>query len=178
MIENFPNVRLERMNDTALAAQVVAECPMNEIAAIASAACAETYGLKVLKDRIQDRQDNVTRFAALSRYPLAPDPSERSKTSILFALSGDRGSGALYMALQIFEKYNINLFWLDSRDLSPAENPEERPWNYLFYVNLDGSILDPTVKTALEELKAICPFFRTIGSYPMHARYLEDAVVI
>ena len=177
VVKNFPNVRLERMIDTAVAAKMVADYPTNEVAAIASRACADAYGLQVLKEGIQDRPDNVTRFAVLGRAPTPPEPSERSKTSILFALPEDKSSGTLGRALEIFANHGINLLWLDSRELhSPMNIGGGQPYNYLFYINLEGSTKDPKVKAALEELEAICVFFRTIGSYRMHARYLEDFV--
>lgn len=178
MIKNFPKVKLERMNDTAVAAKMVADAPTNDMAAIASRACAEAYGLKVLQDGIQDRPDNVTRFAVLGREATPPESTERSKTSILFALPEDKSSGALTKALEIFANHGINLLWLDSRELhSPIDKVGVQPFNYLFYVNLEGSVKDPKVEQALEELKGISVFFRMIGSYRMHARYLEDFVV-
>ena len=48
---------------------------------------------------------------------------------------------------------------------------ESRPsraglWEYVFYVDIEGHQLDPSVKTALAELKAQCAFFKVLGSYP------------
>ena len=178
VVSRFQNVRLERMNDTAVAARMVADYPTNDMAAIASRACAERYGLSVLQDSIQDRSDNVTRFVVLGRHPTPPDPSERSKTSILFGLPEDKSSGTLGRALEIFASHGINLLWLDSRELhSPlTAGGHTAPCNYLFYINLDGSVQDPNVKEALDQLEGISTFFRLIGSYRMHARYLEDFV--
>ena len=177
MTENFPEARLERLKDTAVAARMIAEYPTNELAAIASRSCADTYGLNVLQDKIQDRPDNVTRFAVLGRHSNPPAPSEKAKTSILFALPNDKASGTLGRALEIFGAHGINLLWLDSRDMhSPAMEGKHPSWNYLFYINLEGSVTQPEVKAALAELKEICPFFRVIGSYRMQARYLEDFV--
>lgn len=105
------------MNDTAAAAQMVASRPDRDFAAIANRTCADAYGLKVLKDNIQDRPDNVTRFVVLGMQSISPDPSLPCKTSILFGLPRDKDSGTLGQALEIFASEGINLLWLDSREL-------------------------------------------------------------
>eukprot|EP00210_Caulerpa_lentillifera_P006009 g5743.t1 len=178
IVENFPRVRLERMKDTALAAEMVANCPQKDIAAIASVSCANAYGLDVLQKGIQDRPDNITRFVVLAPYPVSPDPSSPSKTSILFSLPNDQGSGTLGQALEVFACENINLLWLDSRELhSPLIHEGAPPCHYLFYVNLEGSTQASNVKRALERLEEMSLFFRVIGSYTMKAKYLEDFFV-
>lgn len=171
-------MRLERKNDTAIAAEAVSVGPQKDIAAIASASCAQTYGLEVLKQGIQDRPDNITRFVVLSPYPIPPEPSSPSKTSILFALPRDKDSGTLGQALEVFAAENINLLWLDSREIhSPLDQEGIPPCNYLFYVNLEGSTLEEHVQRALRRLEEIALFLRVIGSYKMKAKYLEDFFV-
>eukprot|EP00210_Caulerpa_lentillifera_P007325 g7001.t1 len=177
IVKKFPQVRLERMTDTATAAQMVASCSQKDWAAIASATCAETYGLEVIDQGIQDRSDNVTRFVALSSHPSSPEPSCPCKTSILFALPRDKDSGTLGQALEIFAAENINLLWLDSRELhSPLEQEGLPPCHYLFYVNFEGSTMEEHVKRAVKRLEEMSLFFRVIGSYKMKAKYLEDFV--
>jgi len=114
----------------------------------------------------------VTRFVVLGKRAEAPDPSVPSKTSILFAVPEDKGSGSLGRALQIFADHKINLVWLDSRELHFKAGESVQPWNYLFYINLEGSTKEKGVKEALDELKSICLFFRIIGSHKIEARYL------
>lgn len=56
------NVTREAVNDTAVAAKLVAANNLHDTAAIASARAAELYGLSVLDRRIQDDAGNVTRY--------------------------------------------------------------------------------------------------------------------
>lgn len=53
--------------NTAVAAREVAESKDPGIAAIASAAAAELYGLAILCSDVQDRADNITTFALVAR---------------------------------------------------------------------------------------------------------------
>lgn len=97
----------------------------------------------------------------------------RCKTSILFSLPGDDEPGALLHALDHFTKEDINLVWLDSRELSPGES-QGNDWKYLFYANFEGSVLEPRVERALDGLKKQAKFFRVMGSHRMQARFLEE----
>ncbi|MCH8157555.1 MAG: prephenate dehydratase, partial [Nitrospinae bacterium] len=44
-----------------------------------------------------------------------------------------------------------------------------RPWEYLFYVDLEGHSEDAVVHKALGALKKMCLFLRVLGSYPRKA---------
>lgn len=61
ILENYPNVKLVRTNDTAESAAKLSSGKLEGVAAIAHASCAKKYGLSVLDDCIQDRKDNITR---------------------------------------------------------------------------------------------------------------------
>jgi len=64
---NYPNASTTPMDDTALSAKLLSEGKLPKTAgAIAHARCAEIYGLKVLQDNLQDRDDNQTTFLLLS----------------------------------------------------------------------------------------------------------------
>jgi arogenate/prephenate dehydratase len=58
----------EAVDDTAGAAQMVAQQQLRGVAAVASRRAAELYGLEILDEGIQDFKDNVTRFIKLSRW--------------------------------------------------------------------------------------------------------------
>jgi chorismate mutase/prephenate dehydratase len=151
---NFPGVELEAVASNALAAQVAAR--NREAAAISSAAAAPAYGLKLIASNIQDMAHNVTRFLVLGRTPA--DRSGGAKTSLLFAVP--ERAGALYAALELFAQAKINLTMIQSRP------QRERPWAYLFFVDLEGHREDPRVKRVLTELGRRALFFKVLGSYP------------
>ena len=48
---------------------------------------------------------------------------------------------------------------------------ESRParsgqWEYFFYIDLDGHPDEPQCGLALGELRALCAFFKLLGTYP------------
>lgn len=142
--------------DTAGAARELAAAPAPGVAAIASAFAARTYGLEVLDSGIEDSPDNTTRFFLLGREE--QPPARRNKTSLIFATM--HTPGALYNVLGELATRNINLTKLESR---PRRN---RPWNYVFYVDLEGHWQDATVNRALLGLLTRTAFLKLLGSYP------------
>ena len=60
--------------DTAGAAREAAERNDPSFGAIASELAAETYGLQILRSRIEDKLGNTTRFVVMSRSASDPDP--------------------------------------------------------------------------------------------------------
>ena len=152
--QNFPGCELEAVASNALAAQRAAEDP--SCAAIASAAAAEPYGLKIIAEGIQDIAQNTTRFLVLGARPV--ERSGRDKTTVLFAVP-DR-VGALNQAIGLFARNRINVTKIESRPL------RGRPWEYLFFVDLAGHRNDPRVKRALSSLGRRTLFLKVLGSYP------------
>jgi chorismate mutase/prephenate dehydratase len=152
--KNFPGCELEAVASNAVAAQRAAEDP--SCAAIASAAAAEPYGLKIIAENIQDVAQNTTRFLVLGARPV--ERSGRDKTTVLFAVP-DR-VGALNHALGLFARNRINVTKIESRPL------RGRPWEYLFFVDLAGHRNDPRVKRALASLAHRTLFLKVLGSYP------------
>ncbi len=142
--------------DTAGAAKDLAADPQPGTAAIASALAAETYGLEVLDAGIEDSPDNTTRFFLLGREE--PPPAKVNKTSIVFATM--HTPGALYHVLGELATRSINLTKIESR---PRRN---RPWHYVFYVDLEGHWQDATINRALLGLLTRTAFLKLLGSYP------------
>ncbi|MDI6703175.1 MAG: prephenate dehydratase [bacterium] len=125
-------------------------------AAIASTLAAEIYGLKIIAKGIEDNPKNITRFLVIGK-----DISEKTsndKTSILFSVK-DR-VGALYSMLEPFARHGVNLTKIESR-------PSKRqPFEYVFFLDLQGHIKDKNVKEALKDLEERCLFLKVLGSYP------------
>src|SRR5215211_6856500 len=141
--------------NTAGAAKRIAEQRLDRVGAIASRRAAELYGLEVLAERIQTYPDNYTRFGALRR---SPEPlGEPSKTSLVFGVG--HVSGSLYRCLGAFAERHLNLTKLESR---PRPG---RPWEYVFYADVDAAAADPRAVDALAELSEHATFTRLLGSY-------------
>jgi len=152
---NFPAAEIRTTGSTSHAARLAQEFP--EMAAVAGAGAAETYGLKVLAKDIQDGTDNVTRFAVVGKQ--IPGVTGRDKTSLAIYLQRDR-PGALYSILQEFAARDINLTRIESR-------PSRRGLgDYYFYIDLEGHIEDLPVKQALARISAKAGMVKVLGSYP------------
>jgi chorismate mutase/prephenate dehydratase len=40
-----------------------------------------------------------------------------------------------------------------------------RPWEYMFYVDLEGTLASDGAALAVAELRRVCPYLRVLGSY-------------
>ncbi|GLC45006.1 hypothetical protein PLESTB_001744400 [Pleodorina starrii] len=167
----------EAVDDTAGAAQIVARQGLQGVGAICSRRAAELYGLDVLEEGIQDVKDNVTRFIVLSRDPLVTNENDTRnyKTSIVFSLQP--GPGQLFKALSVFALRDIDLAKVESRPMRsnpivqiPSQDGSSvtrQNFNYLFYVDFVGSLMEVRCQNALRHLQETAPFLRVLGSYPM-----------
>jgi prephenate dehydratase len=141
--------------NTAGAAKRIAAERLERTAAIASRRAAELYRLEVLAERIQTYPDNSTRFGALARNP--ESLGEPDKSSLVFGVG--HVSGSLYRCLGTFAERHINLTKLESR---PRPG---RPWEYVFYADVEAPADDPEMVEALAALSEHATFTRLLGSY-------------
>lgn len=141
--------------DTAGSVRFVRDRGLKEEAAIASRRAAEVYGMKVLREGVQNSDDNFTRFFALQRTPRLLD--EGDKTSLVFATRNV--PGALYDAMGCFASRGINMTKVESR---PRRG---RAWEYVFFVDIDGHVDDPRVAEALTDLVRRAVLVKVLGSY-------------
>jgi prephenate dehydratase len=154
-LSKYPDWEVIPAFDTAGSVRMIAERGLPEEAAIASKRAAQEYGMKVLLDGIQNRQDNFTRFFVIEKtsHLLA----EGDKTSVAFACRNV--PGALYNALGTFASKGVNITKLESR---PRKG---RPWEYVFFADLDGHVDDPPVAEALTDLVRTASFVKVLGTY-------------
>lgn len=146
-------VAVEAVYDTAGGAKLVAEQRLQGAAALASRRAAEVFGLEVLQEAVQDYAFNVTRFAIIGG-DAGPDAN---KTTIVFALPST--AGALFKALSVFALRDINLSKLESRPM------RGRPWEYLFYVEVDARRDDVNCTRALTHLSEFATWMRVLGTF-------------
>ena len=152
---NSLSVSIRAEYDTAGAAKRIVDDKLEGTAAIASKRAGELYGLDVLAERIQTYPDNYTRFGALSRdpSPLA-DPN---KTSLVLGVG--HVAGSLYRCIGAFAERHISLSKLESRPRAG------RPWEYVFYVDVEAPADDAPVIEALAEVSEHATFTRVLGTY-------------
>ncbi|MGH7480893.1 MAG: prephenate dehydratase [Longimicrobiales bacterium] len=154
-----PDIEAVAFYDTAGAAREVATLGAAAVAAIAPRAAAERYGLTILAENLQDRDDNQTRFLLVRREGQSgePWPGAARKTALI-AETADR-PGALYDLLGGFAARGVNLTRLESR-------PGPEPWTYRFFIELDGDATSADLSAALEEAAARTRSLRVLGSFP------------
>ncbi len=155
------NLVAQMCENTAIAAQRVAEMGDKSIAAIASTETAELYGLEVLETNINENHLNTTRFAVLSRSQHIKTTNKPDNHSVLvFAVRND--AGALAKAINIIGNYGFNMRMLRSRSY------KELLWKYYFYVELEGNLNTEDGKKMLSELSPLCDKLRVVGSFYNH----------
>lgn len=142
--------------DTAGAAKLIRDEGATDAAAIASAQAAVDYGLNVLRTGIESNHLNFTRFLIVSKD--AAGTAENAKTSIVFSTRNI--PGALFKSLSVFALRDIDLLKIESRPI------HGRPWEYIFYLDFDGSMEDEKCQKAIGHLEEIALFLRILGSYP------------
>jgi prephenate dehydratase len=175
-------------SSTAEAVRIVAESERRDQAALGTVLAAEIYGASVLREGVQDRDDNATRFVWLGRArtgagadgktggepgdqndygdeertrtpPLRARADGEWKTSLVFWGPGADSPGWLVRCLDEFGRRGINLTKIESRP------KRDRMGSYMFFVDLQGWGSDPAIAEAIAGLRRICEQARVLGSY-------------
>ena len=148
-------VKVQPCPNTAMAAELAARSEFGDIAAIASHSACELYGLVPIATRIQNSDNNYTRFICLSKeaeiYPGA------DRISLILALK--HRPGALYEILAKLTALEINLIKLESCPIVGQD------FQFMFFFEMQGSVRDPRVAAMLESLEQTCESFKFLGNY-------------
>ena len=148
------NVEQIEVVSTSEAAHRASQEPL--AAAIASELASEIYQVPIVANAIMDEPDNTTRFFVIGNQ--MADPSGYDRTSLFFGIRDK--VGALHQALGILEGARLSLTYLESL---PSRT---KPWEYVFFAEMEGHIADERVLLALERLEELCTKVNVIGSYP------------
>lgn len=151
---HLPGIPRTPVSSTSEGAAMAAE--EEGVAAICSELAAELKELPVLVRDIQDQPHNTTRFWVVGQQETRE--SEADKTSLLFAVAHTPGS--LLDALEPLRRAGLNLTFIQSRPM-PGN-----PFEYVFFVDLEGHVDDTRVSHALERMRPLCFRLRVLGSYP------------
>lgn len=141
--------------NTAIAAEMVAKSGSHHAAAISSHPCAALYGLECVNDRIQDSDNNYTRFICVTKNPIIYAGANRISLIIAF----DNKPGALYGILSKLAALDINLTKLESCPVAGSD------FEFIFFLEMEASVKDPGVRAMLEEMERSCAQFQFLGSY-------------
>ena len=144
--------------DTAGSAEMISLNKKKDEAAIASTLSAETYGLEIIQNNIENEPGNLTRFLVMGKDLMQPEFAEKKYiTSFLFKLKSK--PAALYQSLGGFAINGVNLTKLQSY-------PEKNTFDSFFFLcDLDGHIEDKKVQKSLEELGLHCQDFHVLGVF-------------
>ena len=156
--ENFPDCELIASGSTAQSARMAAGDP--KVDAIASPRAAEIYGLDIELKNVADASSDQTSFVLIAPknqgVAVAGAPS---KTSLLLMLRENR-AGVLLMVLEELAYAGLNLTRIQSRPTKKILG------EYLFFVDVDGTLDDPNLQTALDCLRLKLREVRVLGCYP------------
>jgi prephenate dehydratase len=173
--EELPHAQILPASSTAEAVRIVAadrgagRRPGR--AALGTLLAAEIYGGTVLREGVEDRDDNETRFVWLARAPRGAEGSEPGqppirgagagewKTSLVFWGPGAEHPGWLVRCLDEFARRGINLTRIESRPRRGGLG------SYMFFADLSGSPTETPVADAIAGVRERCEEVRVLGSY-------------
>lgn len=154
-LSKYQDVMLIPYHNTAISAKLISDLKDNKKAAIASKRAAQIYGLDIIKENINDKKDNHTKFIIIGKE--LKYNKECNKISVVFSLEDK--AGTLYNLLRYFAENNINMIKIESRP-----NKHES-WKYLLYVDFEGRLENSEVKNALNLIEENSGYFKIIGNY-------------
>ncbi|HLP77033.1 MAG TPA: prephenate dehydratase, partial [Candidatus Paceibacterota bacterium] len=140
LAKHLPRVEIVEASSNARSAELASQNKFS--ASLGGALAAEKYGLKILAQDIQDNSVNVTRFIVLGRQCSPPTGNDR--TSLMLSVADK--AGALHEAIAAFKRFKINMTKIESR---PSKR---KAWEYFFFIDCQGHMLDRKVAKAIEQL--------------------------
>jgi prephenate dehydratase len=148
--------------DTAGAAREIAEAQDPTQAAIAPPLAAEIYGLRILREDVEDEDHNTTRFVVLSPE-LVEAPPDDGPVVTCFVFNVRNLPAALYKALGGFATNGVNMTKLESYMVDGEFTATQ------FLAEVDGHPEHIGVRNALEELRFFTTDVKILGVYPADA---------
>ena len=142
-------------SNTAGSAKKILEEKDRTHVAIASVEAAEVYGLEVLKNKINDFDNNTTRFVIVTKN--RKFVKDAQKMSIVFETANK--TGTLYNLLSHIIYNGLNMNKIESRPI------EGRTWEFRFFVDFEGNIDDASVMNALRGIEEEAVSIKLLGNY-------------
>lgn len=152
-LKGYSNLELIPFGNTALAAKYISEERNQKKACIASKQTAELYQLDILATNINTSKENTTRFVVISKR----EETIGNHCSMMFTVENQVGS--LGKMIQWITKYGFNMESIKSKPR------RDLPWQYYFYVEIEGKLDTEQGKALLKELEYEAATFKILGSY-------------
>jgi chorismate mutase / prephenate dehydratase len=157
-LAGLPHCQVESFADAGMAPRRVRQDQDLAQAAIGNAEIADHWGLHVIARDITDHRENYTRFVVVGPRLVPCDPRIGCKTSLIFTTR--HKEGALVSCLNVLASHGLSLTKLESRPRPGS------PWEYVFYVDFEGSLQDEATEAALREVGAHVLSLKVLGCYP------------
>ena len=144
---------------TAFAAKRLKESGDKTMAVIASKETATAYGLKILKEKINNSGLNTTRFASFSRVMSNYKNIGASKKNFIIVFTVKNVAGALAKCLDIIGAHGFNMRNLRSRPM------KDLMWSYYFFCEIEGDLESNDAKSMFIALNTFCDRLKIVGNY-------------
>ena len=154
-LKSFKNVKITVVENTAVAAKMVAESDRDDVASISSELCAELYGLRVIKSGIADSDNNYTRFVVISKEPEIYPGAD--KITVMLRLKHEPGS--LYRLISKFSAVGVNLTKIESRPICGLD------FEFRFLLDMNASVYSEDFLNLITELENASEDFAFLGAY-------------
>lgn len=158
--DHLSHAEIEYVSSTAEAARLVSEHVEEPWVAISAMQAVNTYPVTLLKENIEDVENNFTRFIVLGKESLVLPEAETHKTTILVTLPSDF-PGALHQVLSAFSWRRLNLSRIESRPTKTGLG------NYHFVIDIEHKMDDVLLPGAFAEMEALGCQVRFLGTYPV-----------
>ncbi len=154
-LKTLKGVKITPVENTAVAAKMVAESERDDVASISSPLCGELYGLQIVKSNIKDSDNNYTRFICISKdmevYPGA------DRMTVMLKLKHEPGS--LYNLISKFAAVGVNLTKIESRPICGLD------FEFMFLLDMNISVYSDEIISLLTDLENTTDGFVFMGAY-------------
>lgn len=157
--DQLPHAERHAVSSNSEGARLATEHP--NWAAIASLRAGSQYGLHVAAQAIQDEAHNRTRFGVICLPQTLQAPAASGKDCTSLVVSVPNRPGAVHDLLDPLKRHGVSMTRFESR---PARSAQ---WEYFFYIDLAGHPSEPALSAALDDLHALCGFFKVLGTFPV-----------
>ncbi|MEY4712632.1 MAG: prephenate dehydratase [Pseudomonadota bacterium] len=157
--KHLPHVERRAVSSNAEGARLAATNPA--WAGIASERAGTEFGLHLAAHAIQDDAYNRTRFAVVCLPQTLQAPQASGRDCVSLVVSVPNKPGAVHDILVPLKKHGVSMTRFESR---PARSGQ---WEYYFFIDIQGHPSQPHVEAALTDLRALCAYYKVLGTYPV-----------
>ncbi|HHW7507111.1 TPA: chorismate mutase [Mannheimia haemolytica] len=157
-LSGLDKVHIKYCESSSHAMQMVARLNKPNIVALGNEDGGKLYGLTNIKTDIANQAHNITRFIVVAKEAVQVSPQVQTKTLLLMTTT--QQAGALVDALMVFKNHHIRMMKLESRPIYG------KPWEEMFYVELEANIHSENTQKALAELEQVTSYLKVLGCYP------------